>query len=779
MVAKLAGWAKQAGEKIFHLYRLNIGPRLALCFIFIILAMLVGYAVLLWQFQQVRAQAERLSGVDQELITVLQAHTKLMSFYERLDSLAHLENTAGLVSEAQDLRDALLEDNRRSRSVLSGLPQEVQLDPTLLPTLVAIQDALPAQLEAITVLAKSKDWDAVRLRLANQVRPLESRSAALVENIDREVGQARAQAVLNIGQAQRRVLLIVPITAILTLLFAAFLGWAITHSITEPLGRLLGGSKALARGEFQHQVSVIGKDELAHVSTVFNETAGKLRELYETLRVREEKLRQSEDSLRTTIDTIPTLAWVCGPDGAAEIQNQRWLSYTGLSQAQVAGWGWVVAIYPQDLPELESHWRATLSAGEPFEHEVRMRRFDGEYRWFLFRATPLRDKLGDILKWYATNTDIHDRKLAEDGLRKLASLVENSTDFIGMASLEGDVLFINPAGQAVVGLAGSKQVYETKILDYIAEQDLERFGNDVLPVVFKDGRWEGETLFRHFKTGASISMWQHIFFITDEGSGRRLALATVCRDITERKRSEEKFQHAQAQLAHMARLTTMGELAASIAHEVNQPLAAIVANGNACLRWLRRAEPDLDEAQTAVDRIVRDGRRAGDIISRIRALSKQASTEKESLDVNGIIQEVVALIQAEVRRNRVALRTELADDLPRVLGDRVQLQQVLLNLVMNGIEAMRRVEDRPRELVIRTQKGDECHVCVAVQDSGMGLDSANMDRIFDAFYTTKREGMGMGLSISRSIVENHGGRLRAAANKGPGATFEFTLAEHR
>jgi len=228
----------------------------------------------------------------------------------------------------------------------------------------------------------------------------------------------------------------------------------------------------------------------------------------------------------------------------------------------------------------------------------------------------------------------------------------------------------------------------------------------------------------------------------------------------------------------MARLTTMGELAASIAHEVNQPLAAIVANGNACLRWLRRAEPDLDEAQTAVERIVRDGRRAGDIISRIRALSKQTSTEKESLDVSGIIQEVVVLVQAEVRRNRVALRTELADDLPRVLGDRVQLQQVLLNLMMNGIEAMRRVDDRPRELVIRTQKGDEGQVCVAVQDSGMGLDSANMDQIFDAFYTTKREGMGMGLSISRTIVENHGGRLRAAANKGPGATFEFTLAEH-
>jgi signal transduction histidine kinase len=229
----------------------------------------------------------------------------------------------------------------------------------------------------------------------------------------------------------------------------------------------------------------------------------------------------------------------------------------------------------------------------------------------------------------------------------------------------------------------------------------------------------------------------------------------------------------------MARLTTMGELAASIAHEVNQPLAAIVANGNACLRWLGRAEPDLEEARTAAERMVRDGRRAGDIIARIRALSKKTATEKESLDVNGIIQEVVGLVQAEVRRNRVALRTALADGLPPVLGDRVQLQQVVLNLMMNGIEAMRPVEDRARVLVIRTQKGDEGQVRVAVQDCGVGLNSENMDRIFDAFYTTKREGMGMGLSISRSIVENHKGQLRVIANDGPGATFEFTLGESR
>jgi len=185
VVAKLAAWAKQAGDRIFPFHRLNIGPRLTSCFVLIILAMLLGNAVLLWQFHRVSDQAQRLSGVDQELIAVLQAHTSLMSFYERLDDLAHSENTAGLLTEAELLRTALLEDSRRSRSVLGRLPPEVQLDPALLPTLQAIQDALPAELGAITVLAKSKDWQAVRLRLANQIRPLETRTSSLVENIDR------------------------------------------------------------------------------------------------------------------------------------------------------------------------------------------------------------------------------------------------------------------------------------------------------------------------------------------------------------------------------------------------------------------------------------------------------------------------------------------------------------------------------------------------------------------------------------------------------------------
>jgi signal transduction histidine kinase len=223
---------------------------------------------------------------------------------------------------------------------------------------------------------------------------------------------------------------------------------------------------------------------------------------------------------------------------------------------------------------------------------------------------------------------------------------------------------------------------------------------------------------------------------------------------------------------------TIGELTASIAHEVNQPLSGMVLNANASLRWLAGATPNLDEAREALSRIIRDGNRASDVIAKIRALLRKTDMEKERLDMNDAIREVVALAQGEVRRTGVALRAELEGDLPRVLGDRVQLQQVILNLVMNGIEAMSAVTDRSRDLLIRSRQHESDKVLVAVQDSGMGLDPKNMERIFDAFYTTKGQGLGMGLAISRSIVENHGGRLWAVPNDGPGATFQFTLVKH-
>jgi PAS domain S-box-containing protein len=243
----------------------------------------------------------------------------------------------------------------------------------------------------------------------------------------------------------------------------------------------------------------------------------------------------------------------------------------------------------------------------------------------------------------------------------------------------------------------------------------------------------------------------------------------------ERKRAEDALHHAQMELAHVTRVATLGEMTASIAHEVNQPLTAVIANANASLRWLAAATPNLDEARHAVSRIVRDGNRAGEVIARIRALVQKTDTEQVRLDINQTIQEVVLLMQNEAVRKGVAIRMDLATNVPPVLGDRIQLQQVILNLVMNGIEAMDTIADRPREMLIRSCEHESDQLLVAVQDSGIGIDRENLDKIFDTFYTTKAQGMGMGLAISRSIVENHGGSLWATANPDKGATFQFTL----
>jgi C4-dicarboxylate-specific signal transduction histidine kinase len=246
-------------------------------------------------------------------------------------------------------------------------------------------------------------------------------------------------------------------------------------------------------------------------------------------------------------------------------------------------------------------------------------------------------------------------------------------------------------------------------------------------------------------------------------------------DLTERKLAEEALHKTQAALAHVTRVTTLGEMTASIAHEINQPLAAVVNNASACLRWLAGAAPNLEEARQSAALIIADGHRAGEIISRIRALANKAPPRKDWLNINETILEVIALARSEVQGNRVALQTQLSDELPLVLGDRIQLQQVILNLVMNGIEAMSAVTDRSRDLLIRSRRHEPDKVLVAVQDSGIGLKAESLDHLFEAFFTTKPKGMGMGLAISRSIIEAHGGLLWAVPNEGPGATFQFTL----
>jgi len=242
----------------------------------------------------------------------------------------------------------------------------------------------------------------------------------------------------------------------------------------------------------------------------------------------------------------------------------------------------------------------------------------------------------------------------------------------------------------------------------------------------------------------------------------------------ERKRAEEALSQAQADLSRVSRVTTMGELTASLAHEVNQPIAAAVTNANTCLRWLTRDHPDLEEARAAAMRIVKDGTRASEIIKRTRLLFKKGTPQRELVDVNEVIREMVVLLRSEAARYNISVQTDLAADLPQVMGDRVQLQQVLMNLMLNGIEAMKDVDGK-RDMVIQSQRAESEEVLVSVSDTGVGLPPQQTDQIFKAFFTTKPQGTGMGLSISHSIVESHGGRLWAAENSPGGASFHFTL----
>jgi len=246
-------------------------------------------------------------------------------------------------------------------------------------------------------------------------------------------------------------------------------------------------------------------------------------------------------------------------------------------------------------------------------------------------------------------------------------------------------------------------------------------------------------------------------------------------DVTQRKHAEQRAAQAHAELAHVTRVTMLGEMTASIAHEVNQPLAAIVADANASLNWLAAAHPDLESVRGALDAIVRDGHRAGEVIQRIRQLARKGAPRKDAVDLNDVVRDVVPLVRAELRHQEISLMLDLASKLPPVLGDRIQLQQVLLNLVMNAVEAMGTVTGRPRRLIIRSEPDDDDHVSVAVQDTGIGIAANHLDHVFSAFFTTKPGGMGMGLSISRSIIEAHGGRLWTTPNRPHGAVFHFAL----
>ena len=657
-----------------------------------------------------------------------------------------------------------------------------------------------------------------------------------------------------------------------------------------------------------------------------------------------------ENELSRVVDALPGLVWTARLDGHIDFLNQRWCEYTGRNVDEAHGRAWQTAIHPEDLPELLERWRSILASGEPGEMEARLRRFDGEYRWFLFRTHPLIDASGQVVKWCGMNTDIEDRRRSEETQRAhwwLSSSAREhhfrsvGDDIPGLATLMTPAGEVEIANRQVLEYFGATlkelkgwAIADTVHLDdlpvmlaawrgavatghpYDAEARLRRadgvyrwFHTHGFPLRDTDGRtvlWyllqtdvddrkRSEALLAGEKQllemvagGHSMSeILEAICRLVESTAGgcycsvlladpsgtrvehgaapsfpasfinsiigrplkidegpcglavrlneqvivadlttetrwpdlRRLILAHglrscwstpissaagkvlgtfgvyyrepktptslhqslleqfkhIARIAIERRLSEEALSKVRSELAHVARAQSLGVLTASIAHEINQPLSGIITNASTCLRMLAADPPNVDGARETARRTIRDGNRAADVVTRLRALFSKKEATTELVDLNEAAREVITLSSSELQRSRVILRPELAEDLPPVTGDRVQLQQVILNLLRNASDAMSGVDDRPRRLVIRTERDEDDHVRLTVQDTGVGFEPQAVGRLFEAFYTTKSGGMGIGLSVSRSIIESHHGRLWAAPNDGPGATFSFSI----
>jgi PAS domain S-box-containing protein len=491
----------------------------------------------------------------------------------------------------------------------------------------------------------------------------------------------------------------------------------------------------------------------------------------------EEALAASERNLAEVVNTIPGLAWSAQTDGSADFFNQHYLDYVGITFDEARGFGWTRAVHPDDLPGLIATWRKMLTSYRAGEAEARLRRIDGEYRWFLFRTNALRDEDGQVIKWFGVNTDIEDRKRAEEALRtsewKLRQLTETIPQMLWSATPDGSIDYCNARLLDYTGFT-AREVMDNGWKKLLYPDDLDQAARTWITSVATGVPYQVEARLVHAADQTYRWCLTTALPLRDE-DGQILKWHGACVDMHDWKQAQDELRETQAELAHASRVMTMGQLTASIAHELNQPLAGIMTNAGTGLRMLSAEPPNVDGARDTARRTIRDATRASEVIVRLRALFAKRDTTSEIVDLNSAVQEVVALSLSELERNGINTRLSLARNLPYVMGDRIQLQQVALNFILNAAESMVEVTDRAREIVVSTTLEATGHVRVAVKDTGGGVDTALAEKLFTPFYTTKRDGMGIGLSVSRTIVEQHQGRLWAEQNDGPGSTFCFSV----
>lgn len=495
----------------------------------------------------------------------------------------------------------------------------------------------------------------------------------------------------------------------------------------------------------------------------------------------------AEQRYRALVRATSSLVWTTSAGGQI-VDMPEWRTYTGLSIEQVKGWGWLDSLHPDDRERTAAAWQHAVRTRSVYETEYRIRRGDGVYVWHLARGVAILEADGSIREWVGICLDIDLRKRAteqqieaEMALRRLNEVLERrveaeaqerariwnvSQDMLAVADFDGKFLSLNPAWASTLGWS---------------ETDL--VGNTFEWLVHSDDRNKARAELARLAEGNSTRQFENRLRHRD-GSFRWLSwtavpdrgrIYVVARDVTVIKAAEEELRSSRQELARVGRQLTMGAITASIAHEISQPLAAIAMSGNAGLNWLSNNTPNLNEAVATLEQIVRDAQRAHQVIKIVQAMFKKDTEATTLLDMNNVVRQVFGVLRAELQKNAVIVKYELAEELPRVLADQIQLQQVILNLAMNAIDAMSLVNDRPRMFRVSSQRHDPAGLIVKLEDSGTGIDPKIIDRIFEPFFTTKSDGMGMGLSICRSIVEAHRGRLSASPACPHGTAFHIIL----
>lgn len=495
----------------------------------------------------------------------------------------------------------------------------------------------------------------------------------------------------------------------------------------------------------------------------------------------EAALRERELSL--LVDMVPSHLWRLIPDGEPIFFNKRMVDFSGLDVADTEKPGMSrlaavikTVIHPDDAADFANEFNRCLATGEHFAMRYRLRRADGVYRWMSSRAEPMRDDGGRIVQWYGLCHDIDDQKQAEEASRRreqeLALFVDMLPSHLWRLTPEGETTFVNKRLADFLGVAAADKLQLEEALATIIHPDDVKAAGDALGRCLLTGEQFSMKYRLRRRDGPYRWMSGHAEPMRDQ-DGCIVQWYGLCHDIDDQMHAEDALRRASGRLAQATQAASLAELSASIAHEVNQPLAAIVANAHACQRWLSAEPPNIERAKIAAERITRDANSAADVVSRVRALFPRGPHARSAEDVNRLINEVCRLIADEIAAKDIRIETNFAPDPPPVALDRVQVQQVFVNLIRNGIETMDAVVDGARALLIRSCRDGNDAICVEVRDVGSGFEDA--DRAFEPFFTTKQHGMDMGLAICRSIIELHGGRLWTANNVPRGATVAFTL----